>query len=91
MLPKAKRVNRHSQSKPLIEPDTWYISYRASIGPARSYTRVTRRFKSESDAKQFAHKMISDGYSIAAGTINPYKPKKVISSKRIQYWIAELE
>jgi hypothetical protein len=75
----------------LIEPDTWYVSYHLDSGSGHYARRATRRFKSEADAKQFAHKMISDGYSAYAGTINPYTPKMVISSKRIQYWIAELE
>ena len=73
----------------MIESDTWYVSY-SNSGSGR-YARATRRFTSEADAKLFAHKMISDGRSAAAGTINPYKPKRAISSKRIQYWIAEVE
>jgi hypothetical protein len=72
----------------LVEP--WYVSYHSDGGPGRRSLRATRRFKSEAEAKQFAHEMISDGCTAYAGTINPYQPKKVISSKRIQYWIAEV-
>ena len=74
----------------MIEPDTWYVASHSNGGSGHHARRATRRFKSEADAKQFAHKMISDGCTAYAGTINPYQPKKVISSKRIQYWIAEL-
>jgi len=87
----AKRVGWRSQSKPLIERDTWYVSYRAKIASAGDHPRGTRRFKSEADARQFAHQIIKDGWSAIAGTINPHKPKRIISSRQILYWIAELE
>jgi hypothetical protein len=52
------------------------------------YARATRRFKSEAEAKQFAEEIIGKGWTAIAGTINPYTPKRVISSKRIVYWIS---
>jgi hypothetical protein len=70
----------------------WYVSYRSNIARRRedkqSLTPATRRFETESDAKQFAEKVIGDGWSVTAGTINPYEPKKVIPSTRVLDWIA---
>jgi hypothetical protein len=81
----AKRVRRRSRSKPLVEPDTWFVSYETIMpNGTRHYARATRRFKSEADAKQFAHEVV-----IKNGWINPYKPKRC--SRRIVYWIAEVE
>jgi hypothetical protein len=58
----------------------------------RHYARATRRFKSEADAKQFAYEVvIQNGWSAIAGTINPYKPKRVICSRRLLYWIAKVD
>lgn len=90
---RAKRGHWRRRSKPLIEPDTWFVSYETVMpNGTRHYARATRRFKSEADAKQFAHEVvIKNGWSAIAGTINPYNPKRVICSRRILYWIAEVE
>ena len=74
--------------------DTWYVSYRANITPKRSdgerrSVRATRRFKSEAEAKQFAQKMIKEGWSAIAGTLNPHTPKKTVASTQILDWIAD--
>jgi hypothetical protein len=53
--------------------------------------RATRKFKSEADARQFAQEMIANGWSAIAGTLNPYTPKKTVSSTRILDWIAGKE
>ena len=70
----------------------WYVSYRSNIarkrGDKQSIVRATRRFKDEADAKQFAKEVIRDGWSVIAGTINPYEPKKVIPSTKVLDWIA---
>ena len=88
----AKQNGWHSR---LIAPDIWYISYRSKIRPKhdseQSIMRGARRFKSETEAKKFAQEIITNGWSASAGTINPYKPKKVISSRQILAWIAESE
>jgi hypothetical protein len=77
----------------LTEPDIWYVSYRSNIAPKRengerSVVRVTRKFKAEADARQFAQEIIAKGWSAIAGTLNPHTPKKTISSTRILDWIA---
>ena len=80
---------------PAIEPDVWYVSYCSKIGPKpvseKAIVRATQRFKSEAEAKQFAQKIIGEGWSAIAGTINPYKPKKAISSRQILKWVGDTE
>jgi hypothetical protein len=75
-------------------PDIWYVSYRSNITPKhngdeRRVVRATRRFKTEADARKFAQEIIGGGWSAIAGTINPYKPKKTVSSREILAWIKE--
>ena len=75
------------------EPDIWYVSYRSNIEPRRDQkerrcVRATRKFKAESEAKQFAQEVIENGWSAIAGTLNPYTPKKTIASTQILDWIA---
>ncbi len=76
----------------LTEPYTWYVSYRSNIMPAldserRRVARATRRFRAEADAKQFAEEIVAKGWSAIAGTLNPYTPKKMVSSREILDWI----
>jgi hypothetical protein len=72
--------------------DVWYVSYHSNIarkrGDKHCVARATRRFEIEADAKQFAEKVIGDGWSVIAGTINPHEPKKVIPSTKVLDWIA---
>ena len=82
-----------SEAERLTESDIWYVSYRSNITPkrdseGRSVVRATRKFKTEAEAKQFAQEIIKNGWSAIAGTLNPYKPKKTISSRQILDWIA---
>jgi hypothetical protein len=81
------------EAERLTEIDTWYVSYRSNITPKRDdgerrFVRATRKFKTEAEAKQFAHEIIKNGWSAIAGTLNPYKPKKTVSSTQILDWIA---
>jgi len=73
-------------------PDVWYISYRSNVTPKSPDTirvvRATRLFQTEAEAKQFAQEIIAQGWLAIAGTINPYTPKKAISSRKILDWIA---
>jgi hypothetical protein len=76
----------------LTEQDIWYVSYRSNITPKRENgkrrcVRATRKFKAEAEARQFAHEIIKNGWSAIAGTLNPYTPKKTVSSTRILDWI----
>jgi hypothetical protein len=77
----------------LTDHDTWYVSYRTNITPKRDdgerrSARATRKFKTESEAKQFALEIIKDGWSPIAGTLNPHTPKKTVASTQILDWIA---
>jgi hypothetical protein len=81
------------EAERLTESDIWYVSYRSNITPKRdseerSVVRATRKFKTEAEAKQFAQEIIKNGWSAIAGTLNPYKPKKTVSSRQILDWIA---
>lgn len=81
------------EAERLTEIDTWYVSYRSNITPRRGdgerrCVRATRKFKTEAEAKQFAHEIIKNGWSAIAGTLNPHKPKKTVSSTQILDWIA---
>lgn len=76
-----------------IQLDIWYVSYRSNITPKREdgeprCVRATRKFKAEADAKQFALEIVKNGWSAIAGTLNPYTPKKTVSSRQILDWIA---
>ena len=75
----------------LTESYTWYVSYRSNIRPVfeseKRVARATRKFKAEADAKQFAEEIVAKGWSAIAGTLNPYKPKKMVSSHQILDWI----
>ena len=81
------------EAERLTESDIWYVSYRSNITPKRDdeesrCVRATRKFKTEAEAKQFAQEIINNGWSAIAGTLNPYKPKKTVSSTQILKWIA---
>ena len=78
----------------LTKTDIWYVSYRSNITPKRDdgerrCVRATRKFKAEAEAKRFAQEMIQQGWSAIAGTLNPHKPKKTVSSRQILDWIAD--
>jgi len=89
-----RRRQDAGEGKALAEPDIWYVSYRSNIlpkhdGDERKPVRAARRFKSEAEAREFALEIIGSGWSAIAGTINPHKPKKTISSRAILAWIKE--
>jgi hypothetical protein len=73
--------------------DTWYISFELPSDPAswdrRPYSRNTSTFRSEIDAKNFAKARLSDSRSVNAGTLNPYLPKRVITSTQIYEWVED--
>jgi hypothetical protein len=73
--------------------DIWYVSYRSNITPKRNdgeprSARATHKFKDEAQARQFAQKVINEGWSAIAGTLNPHTPKKTVASAQILDWIA---
>ena len=77
------------EAERLRESNIWYVSYRSNITPRRDdgerrCVRATRKFKTETEAKQFAHEIIKNGWSAIAGTLNPYKPKRTVSLARMK-------
>jgi hypothetical protein len=71
-------------------PNTWYVSiyvpHREKAGP---YTRRSRTFASESEAKQFAAAKIAAGAEVSAGTLNPFTPKRTVGPAEIESWVSE--
>jgi hypothetical protein len=53
----------------MTKPDIWYVSYRVTPDQRRRRLRVTRKFKSAIDAKQFAQEIIKIDWSVIAGTL----------------------
>lgn len=48
-------------------------------------------FQTEAEAKDFARTKFRDGLMVFAGTINPYSPKKLISSRELPHWLGETQ
>jgi hypothetical protein len=71
--------------------DTWYVSFeRKRTPPAkRPFARATMTFRSEIEAKQFAREQVAEANNVSAGTLNPCKPKRVISPAQIFHWLDE--
>jgi hypothetical protein len=63
----------------------WFVSYTNRGG---HHKRMTRTFQSESDAKRFALRMLASEKHPVAGTLNPFQPKRTISSSQAANWIA---
>jgi hydroxyethylthiazole kinase-like sugar kinase family protein len=45
--------------------------------------------KNEQEAKAFAKAKQADGLNVNAGTINPYQPKRIVTSVQISGWLNE--
>jgi hypothetical protein len=73
---------------------TWYVSYEMQRPPKgerkRPYSRFTRSFESESEAKTFAKMRLQESPDVNAGTLNPALPKRVITSAQIHEWLEAL-
>ena len=75
----------------------WYVSVE---GPSEwrpkslraPFPRKTKSFSTEREAKQFAEAMLSDGFAVTAGTLNPHQPRRrIITASEIDQWIEEKE
>jgi hypothetical protein len=76
--------------------DHWFVSVEAPkqwrIASKRAPARQTATFPTESEAKQFAKAILSDGMKIMAGTLHPHQPtRRIIGSSEINQWIEEEE
>ena len=69
--------------------DLWYVSFELPRGQ-RTFARGTETFPNEREAKQFARAKLEHTLNIAAGTINPHLPKRIIAPMQIPDWIEEL-
>jgi len=70
--------------------NTWYVSiYIPHQEKTRHYSRRSRTFASESEAKQFAAARIAAGAEVSAGTLNPFAPKRIVGPSEIESWLAE--
>jgi hypothetical protein len=74
--------------------DCWFVSVEAPrqwrLVSKRAHARQTKTFPTESEAKQFARAMLSDGMKIMAGTLHPHQPtRRIIGSSEINQWVEE--
>jgi hypothetical protein len=67
----------------------WYVSFEASPQEKRPFARLTENFASEREAKQFAKEKMGLTQNIAAGTINPHRPKRTVSPMQLLDWVEE--
>src|ERR1019366_5184713 len=67
-----------------VSPSEWH-----SQSERTSRSRKTKAFKNESEAKRFAKSMLSEGFEVTAGTLNPHLPKRVITASEIDQWVNE--
>src|SRR6266566_7225936 len=96
-----QETNRHDQGTSSIgkgyqsvvikkNPNTWYVSiYFPHQEKTGHYSRRSRTFASESEAKTFAAAKFETGAEVTAGTLNPVAPKRVVAPMEIENWLAE--
>ena len=71
-------------------PHIWYVSICVPDQEKTGhYSRRSRTFASESEAKQFAAARIAAGADVSAGTLNPFAPKRVVGPSEIEGWLSE--
>jgi hypothetical protein len=80
-----------------VSTHRWFVSVEAPkqasrLKPRPLAARQTKTFPTESEAKQFARSMLSDGIKIMAGTLQPHQPaRRIIGPSEINQWIKEEE
>jgi hypothetical protein len=69
---------------------TWFVTYQP-VGriPKNGYSRTSKQFANEQDAKAFAKDRLAEGLELTAGTLNPHSPKRFIGSARILDWLKD--
>jgi hypothetical protein len=75
-------------------PYIWYVTFevqKRGVLPRRRSPRATRKFETETEAKDFARAKFNEGLIVYAGTINPYSPRQLIPSSSIPFWIEHAE
>jgi hypothetical protein len=69
----------------------WCVSTTmAKEGKLRRAARETKGFPTETEAKQFAKAMLSDGHTVTAGTVYPHEPiRRTVSAREVYRWVEE--
>jgi hypothetical protein len=69
----------------------WFVSATMpKQGKLRWALKQIKGFPTETEAKQFAKAMLSDGYNVTAGTVSPHKPiRRIIASREVYRWVEE--
>ena len=83
-------ANKRHCSMAILSKHTWYVSFetpQARAGEKRPYSRMTRTFRNEGEAKDFAREKLQISRDVNAGTLNPYLPKRVITSAQVYEWL----
>jgi hypothetical protein len=71
-------------------PNTWYVAISVPRKEKNgNYSRRSRSFASEADAKLYAAARIAEGVELSAGTLNPVVPKRTIGPLQIEQWLSE--
>jgi hypothetical protein len=71
-------------------PNTWYVAISVPHkNKTGYYSRRSRTFASEADAKRYAAARIAEGVELSAGTLNPVVPKRTIGPLQIEQWLSE--
>jgi hypothetical protein len=69
---------------------TWYVAiYLPHQEKTGHYSRRSRTFASESEAKRFAAAKIAEDAEVSAGTLNPFAPKRIVGPSEIESWLSE--
>ena len=69
---------------------TWYVTFEVpKIGTLvrRRSPRLTKTFRTEIEAREFARAKFDNGLIVTAGTINPHLPRRAIASADIPDWL----
>jgi hypothetical protein len=77
--------------RPKKSKGIWYASFepKERLPGRRALIRKTETFRNGQDAKAFAKAKLTDGSNINAGTLNPYQPKRIITSVQLSDWLNE--
>ena len=83
------RRAREPQPEAAINPVAkWFVTYQPVGRVSRNgYSRSSKQFANEQDAKAFAKDRFTEGSEITAGTLNPHSPKRFIGSAQILDWL----
>jgi hypothetical protein len=71
---------------------SWYVTFelpKTLKDRGRRSPRATRKFQTETAAKNFARIKFAEGLILNAGTINPVSPRQAISWTSMASWLEE--